>query len=79
METLLSLDESKQIARKNIPEAQPAKHPGGRSFGAFVMGLILLMAVILFIWIVVSLFRADSGIEVIFPFLDKTETKELIF
>ena len=78
-ETLISLDESKQVARSAIPEPKPAKHPGGRNLGTVIMGLIFLVALILFIWIIISLFKADSGIDVILPFLDKTETKELIF
>ena len=78
-DTLISLDESKQVARSSIPEPKPAKHPGGRNLGMVVLGLIFVVALILFIWIIISLFSSDSGIEVILPFLDKTETKELIF
>lgn len=78
-ETIISLDESKKAARSDIPEVKPAKHSGGRNLGTFFIGLVFLVALILLIWIIISLFKSNSGIDTILPFLDKTETKELIF
>lgn len=77
--TPISLDESKQAARSGTPEPEPAKHSGGRSLGTFFIGVLFLVALILLIWIIISLFKSNSGIDAILPFLDKTETKELIF
>lgn len=78
-DTLISSDESKQVARSNIPEPKPAKHLRTCNLSTVVMGLIFVGALVLFIWIIVSLFRSDSGIDVVLPFLDKAVTKELIF
>ncbi|MEX0594592.1 MAG: hypothetical protein WD157_00635 [Patescibacteria group bacterium] len=62
-ETLISLDESKQPARSELP--QP-KHPGApelRRLGIILVGLIFLTALVLLIWIIVSLFSSRFSLD----------------
>lgn len=76
-ESLISLDQSRNPARFDRPEPKKAKAPELRLIMTVVVAAVFLLALVLFIWIIISLFSSKYSFDAL-PLLDSSkEAKSL--